>query len=259
MIKLKGIIVTQEVDEIRSTFREFDENRFDIVDVVNNGNACLKILQTEQVDFVLTDSFMNAMDGYVLLDMIKTQIRENVPAVYFMSEYRDEFYMNRAINLGAKYYFSKPINPDSLYRVLRQDLVTLEGKLIDDGFNRGGCNNGARATEEKLSRLFLTVGIPAHIKGYKYLRDAVKLVLTDGNIINSITKRLYPEIANLHETSPSKVERAIRHAIEVAWSRGKLENLNKIFGLKVYNSNEKPTNGEFIALVADKLLIDLAM
>lgn len=259
MIKLRGIIVTGEVDEFRSIFREYNEEVFDIVAVVNNGFDCLKILQTEQVDFVLTDAFMSVMDGYVLLDMINSQLTDNVPFVYFMSTYRDEFYVNRAINLGAKYYFVKPINPDSFYRVLKQDFVILEGKMLEERFIKNSTNVGAKAIEEKLSKVFLMLGIPAHIKGYKYLRDAVKLVLEDGNIINSITKKLYPAIAVLHDTSSSKVERAIRHAIEVAWNRGKLENLNKIFGLKFYTDHEKPTNGEFIALVADKILLEQAV
>ena len=102
----------------------------------------------------------------------------------------------------------------------------------------------------------MTVGIPAHIKGYKFLREAIKMSISDPNIINSITKRLYPEIAEKYETTASKVERAIRHAIEVAWNRGKIENINSLFGVSVYSANEKPTNGEFIALVADKMLLE---
>ena len=111
--------------------------------------------------------------------------------------------------------------------------------------------------EEKITNIFITVGIPAHIKGYQFLREAIKLAMENPDIINSITKKLYPSIAERFETSASKVERAIRHAIEVAWNRGKIENINSIFGLTVYSNNEKPTNGEFIALVADKMLLDV--
>jgi two-component system response regulator (stage 0 sporulation protein A) len=109
---------------------------------------------------------------------------------------------------------------------------------------------------KRISDIFITVGIPAHIQGYKYLREAIKLTIEQPGIINSITKKLYPTIANQFETSPSKVERAIRHAIEVGWSRGKIENINNIFGVKVYGHNDRPTNGEFIALIADKMLVD---
>ena len=113
-----------------------------------------------------------------------------------------------------------------------------------------------RLLDEKISNIFITVGIPAHIKGYQFLREAIKMAIESPEIINSITKKLYPAIAQKFETSSSKVERAIRHAIEVAWNRGKIENINTLFGVKVYSNNEKPTNGEFIALVADKMLLE---
>ena len=113
-----------------------------------------------------------------------------------------------------------------------------------------------KALEERISNIFITVGIPAHIKGYQFLREAIKMAIHSPEIINSITKELYPSIASKFETSASKVERAIRHAIEVAWNRGKIENINSVFGIKVYTNNEKPTNGEFIALVADKMLLE---
>ena len=102
----------------------------------------------------------------------------------------------------------------------------------------------------------MSIGIPAHIKGYHFLRSGIILAVNDPSVINSITKRLYPAIAEEYDTSASKVERAIRHAIEVAWNRGKIENINSLFGIKVYSANEKPTNGEFIALLADKLLLE---
>jgi len=109
---------------------------------------------------------------------------------------------------------------------------------------------------KRVSDIFVSVGIPAHIQGYKFMREAIILTIEDPGIINSITKQLYPNIAKTFGTSPSKVERAIRHAIEVGWSRGKIENINNLFGVKVYGQNDRPTNGEFIALIADKLMLD---
>lgn len=117
-------------------------------------------------------------------------------------------------------------------------------------------NAGIRNIDERLSSIFIRAGIPPHIKGYQFLREAVKLAVAYPEMINSITKKLYPTIAQIYQTSPSKVERAIRHAIEVAWNRGKIENINAIFGIKIYNKGEKPTNGELIALVADKMMIE---
>lgn len=113
-----------------------------------------------------------------------------------------------------------------------------------------------KTLEERITNIFISVGIPPHIKGYQYLREAIKLSIEDPDIINSITKKLYPSVAEKFATSSSKVERAIRHAIEVGWNRGKIENINSLFGVRVYSQNEKPTNGEFIALVADKLLLE---
>lgn len=110
--------------------------------------------------------------------------------------------------------------------------------------------------DERLSNIFIRAGIPPHIKGYQFLREAVKLSVSYPDMINCITKKLYPTVASTFNTSPSKVERAIRHAIEVAWNRGKIENINSIFGIKIYNKGEKPTNGEPIALVADKIMIE---
>ena len=109
---------------------------------------------------------------------------------------------------------------------------------------------------KRISTILITVGIPPHIKGYNFLREAVKMAIQKPDIINSVTRELYPSIAQEHTTTPSKVERAIRHAIEVGWARGRIENINNIFGIKVYGQNDRPTNGEFIALLADKLMID---
>ncbi len=116
---------------------------------------------------------------------------------------------------------------------------------------------GNKAIDEKLSNIFIRAGIPPHIKGYQYLRTAVKFAIDRPDIVNSITKKLYPAVAEYYDTTPSKVERAIRHAIEVAWSRGRIENINAIFGIKIYGKGDKPTNGELIALVADKMVIEL--
>ena len=125
-------------------------------------------------------------------------------------------------------------------------------------FDKGDARNNYRVKtlDERVTCVFLIVGIPAHIKGYQFLREGIKMAIENPSIINSITKQLYPSIAEKYDTTPSKVERAIRHAIEVSWNRGKIENINSLFGLKIYASREKPTNGEFIALVADKMLIE---
>ena len=116
--------------------------------------------------------------------------------------------------------------------------------------------NKSPALDEKISKIFISVGIPPHIKGYSYLREGIKLAVCDPDVINNITKKLYPMIGEKYSTTPSKVERAIRHAIEVAWARGRINNINDLFGVQTYLAGEKPTNGEFIALIADKMLLE---
>ena len=259
MANFKGIIVTDEVEKIKAEFFGCNDDNFDIIAVVDDASECISILENEHIDFVLTDAFMSTVDGYVLVDMIKTAQCINMPAVYFMSAYRDRFYVDKATSLGAKYYFLKPINPNNFYRIVKQDFEQVNIGSVEKPMVKNFANATAKNAEEKLSKFFLMLGIPAHIKGYKYLRDAIKLVIEDTYIINSITKRLYPNIATIHGTSSSKVERAIRHAIEVAWNSGKMENLNKILGFNVYDPHDRPTNSEFIAVLADKILIDQAM
>lgn len=135
-------------------------------------------------------------------------------------------------------------------------------ELLKNDYSAAGKNISIRekkstaSLDEKISNIFISIGIPPHIKGYNYLREGIKYAVAEPNIINNVTKELYPKIANHFDTTPSKVERAIRHAIEVAWNRGRIDAINAIFGVRVYIGTEKPTNSEFIALVADKLILE---
>mgnify|MGYP005781474615 FL=1 len=188
------------------------------------------------------------VDGFEVIEEIKN-LNKNTKIIVLSALSSDTF-IKKAMSLGVDYYMLKPANLDVLSKRVK-DLV--EGEQISSAISK----NTDKEIEEKITNIFITVGIPAHIKGYQFLREAIKLAMENPDIINSITKKLYPSIAERFDTSASKVERAIRHAIEVAWNRGKIENINNIFGLTVYSNNEKPTNGEFIALVADKMLLDV--
>ena len=145
---------------------------------------------------------------------------------------------------GASYFMVKPVSPENL----EERLKDLANPLLNA--------DSDKVLDEKIANIFISIGIPAHIKGYQFLREAVKLAVVDPDIIASITKRLYPTIAEKFSTSSSKVERGMRHAIEVAWNRGKIENINSLFGLQIYGANDKPTNGELIALIADKMIME---
>jgi len=188
---------------------------------------------------------MPELDGYGVLSNIDYSMYEKRPKIIVISQLVGDAFIMKAMDYGASYYMLKPVKTEILIDRIKE--------LTEDSRQSRKVNKGM---DEKIANIFLSVGIPAHIKGYQFLREAIKMAIDDPDIINSITKRLYPSIAKIYDTSASKVERAIRHAIEVAWNRGKIENINSIFGIKVYSSNDKPTNGEFIALVADKMLIE---
>lgn len=169
-----------------------------------------------------------------------------------VSAMRHEDMVRQACAMGAKYFMVKPADPETLAKRL---LDMLENTYIG---RSQICMASAqpKTLDEKITAVFLVIGIPAHIKGYHYLREAIRMVYFEPELINRITKELYPGIAKRFNTSASKVERAIRHSIEVAWTRGKIENINQLFGYNIYSKNDKPTNGEFIALVADKLIME---
>ncbi len=231
------------IEEMKKTFA----NDYEILATTSSGEELINLINNNNPDVVIMDIILQNCDGFKVLESVKNS---NTNIVVQSSLSIDGF-INKAISLGAKYYCIKPFDIQTLKDRI-QDITSLQ-PTQSGVFINGRTNN---VLEEKITNIFITVGIPAHIKGYQFLREAIKLAIANPEIINSITKKLYPTIAEKYDTSASKVERAIRHAIEVAWNRGKIENINNLFGIKVYSSNEKPTNGEFIALVADKMLIE---
>ena len=219
----------------------------------DNGVTALRIIAENRIDVLITDIVMPHMDGYTLLDEMQKLAIDHLPkAIVVTALGRDDFVM-RAIERGASYYMIKPYDTAQLYaRIL--EVVGAEPK--EAPVSLLSSPHRTQTIDERLGGLFLTIGIPAHIKGYSFLREAVKMVVDQPDMINRITKELYPCVGKRFDTSASKVERAIRHAIEVAWSRGRIETLNRAFGCKVCTKDDKPTNGEFIAMIADKLAVE---
>lgn len=240
------LVLADEDKNVLNTLKEkFDESDFEVLATTSSGTELIELVKTHQPNIVVMDIVLENCDGFKVLENIDKQ---NTKVVVQSSLSIDGF-INKAISMGASYYCIKPFDAETLIeRTLDIASNNNQGKMVSAKQNNH--------IEEKITNIFITVGIPAHIKGYQFLREAIKLAIANPEIINSITKKLYPTIAEKYDTSASKVERAIRHAIEVAWNRGKIENINNLFGIKVYSSNEKPTNGEFIALVADKMLIE---
>lgn len=249
------VLVVDDNSEMRRVLCDCIAKQEDmkVVGQAANGAEALGILSAEPVDVMLLDIIMPRMDGYALLEnMGKMKIDPSPQVIVLTALGRDDFIM-RAIDMGAKYYIVKPFEMSALLARIRELAGTQPIKVEPvrmQGIER------VQSIDEKLSSLFLTIGIPAHIKGYQFLREGVKMVVEKPDIINRITKELYPGIAKRYNTSASKVERAIRHAIEVAWNRGRIDTLNRAFGCKVCTKEDKPTNGEFIAMIADKLSME---
>lgn len=246
MSKTKLILADEDKDLMEEMKKIFTDEKYEVVATTSNGSELINLINVHNPDLVIMDIVLQQSDGFKVLEQINGKVK-----VVVQSSLSIDGFINKAINMGAKYYCIKPFDVKTLKERV-EDILQPQTSQTGVFFNAKNNNQ----LEEKITNIFITVGIPAHIKGYQFLREAIKLAIANPEIINSITKKLYPTIAEKYDTSASKVERAIRHAIEVAWNRGKIENINNLFGIKVYSSNEKPTNGEFIALVADKMLIE---
>ncbi len=234
--------------EEKDTIDYFRKNeRFSLVGTCDNGESVVKDVILLKPDVLIMEIVLSGLDGFEVLEKLKFNLKNQMPKVIFVSKLSHSGFVTKALNEGASYFMVKPASPENLEERIVDILSSNEGK------NPQPAN---KVLDEKISNIFISIGIPAHIKGYQFLREAVKLAVEKPEIIGSITKKLYPTIAERFETSSSKVERGMRHAIEVAWNRGKIENINSVFGLKIYNSNEKPTNGELIALIADKMIME---
>lgn len=250
-----SLFIADNADECREEFISYFKasDKYNIVGQSKDGNETLNIISKSAVDILVMDIVLSGMDGFEFLEKARAELGNKMPRVIITSSLSHNGFIEKALSLGVSYFMIKPIQMISLENRIKDILGLSDSKPIKE---QNFKNMKTKIIEEKISNVFITVGIPAHIKGYQFLREAIKMAIDKPDIINSITKRLYPSIADKFDTSSSKVERAIRHAIEVAWNRGKIENINNLFGIKVYNQNEKPTNGEFIALVADKMLME---
>lgn len=219
----------------------------DVVAAVSDGTEIAEGIRIHRPDILIMDIIMPRRDGFMALEEIRGMEEALRPRVIVLTGLSRDDFIARAISLGASYYMVKPFDLHLLHsRVLE---VAGEGGMAAAEIAQPSLPE--QSTEERITSIFLTLGIPAHIKGYQYLREAVLMVLENRDVINRITKELYPGIARRFETSASKVERAMRHAIEVAWSRGRLDTVNRMYGYKVFDAMDKPTNGEYISCVSE--------
>lgn len=258
MQNIKLLIVDDEQDvrqKLADSFSAIDD--FEVVACAKDGLDAIAKAETLLPDAIVLDLVMPYLDGFgVLANLDFTKFKKR-PTIVVASNLRGELFLNKAFSAGADYYMLKPVDAPALAQVLRELCRpnTVKAAMPETAAELTTRRN-KRTLDEKLANIFISVGIPAHIKGYQFLRESIKLAIRDPELVNGITKKLYPSVAEVFHTSPSKVERAIRHAIEVAWNRGKIENINNVFGIKIYSANDKPTNGEFIALLADKMMME---
>jgi len=230
-----------------------------VVAIAYDGvDACNKI-QEFRPDIAIIDGIMPRLDGLGVLERLQKNKDGFHPVCIILSAITQEKVIQKAMDLGAAYYIVKPFDMESLASRIHQLIYEKSAKnAISQGFTIQANTSPSPAydLETKVTNILHEIGVPANIRGYHYMREAIIMSVNDMDVLNYITKELYPSIAKKCNTTPSRVERAIRHAIEVAWNRGKVDAINALFGYTVNNHKGKPTNSEFIALIADKLRLE---
>lgn len=260
-----SVVIVDDNERMVSLLEDIlaDDKSIEVVGKADNGMDALSLIKEKAPDVVLLDIIMPKLDGLGVMERIGRSMEgKKKPAFIVITAIGQEGVTENAFMLGASYYIMKPFDNNMILSRIKQIKGDVHNKLIDN-HRVSTFENKARYIEQNLesdvTNIIHEIGVPAHIKGYQYLRDAIMLSVNDGEMLNSITKLLYPSIAKRHKTTPSRVERAIRHAIEVAWSRGKMDTIDDLFGYTVSNGKGKPTNSEFVALIADKIRLEYKM
>lgn len=227
----------------------------DVITVEKDGKSLLDAIARQEPDVVLLDFFLPRLDAIGVLKALDGLELSKRPRMMIMSGFDNPALEREALTAGADYYFLKPFDAGEM----ADRIQTLCGDHPAAPTNRAAERDVAaeQSLEMQVTEIIHQIGVPAHIKGYQYLRDSILMAIEDGGIINAVTKRLYPAVAKKHDTTSSRVERAIRHAIEVAWDRGDVDVLNSYFGYTIHNSRGKPTNSEFIAMISDKFRLQM--
>ena len=248
------VFIAEENREFRENLANSIENEigFELAGKTGDGAEAISKVAATAPDVVIVSSMLPTVDGLGVVQAINTSDTKKRPIIFMTALTSSEPLAQASANLGVTYFMVKPFGADTLIDRIRM----FAG---DRGISR---RHDLPAASQESIELMITsiiheIGVPAHIKGYHYLREAIMLAVNDIDIINAIPKVLYPKVARKFQTTPSRVERAIRHAIETAWNRGDLDTLNKFFGYTVSNTKGKPTNSEFIAMIADKLNLEL--
>ena len=251
MDKRTTVIIADNTEEFCSSLTAALQRAegFQILGTANDGEQAIRMITEKKPDVLVLDLMLAKKDGLSVLKALSSG--ELRPITLATSTFVTDYVASAAANLGARYLMLKPCDMTALVERLEE---IRGGESQRQAVSRNG---GQTSIETLVTNIIHEIGVPAHIKGYQYLREAIIIAVGDMDVINAITKVLYPQVAKTFQTTPSRVERAIRHAIEVAWDRGDLDTLQRFFGYTVSNTKGKPTNSEFIALIADKLQLQL--
>ncbi len=252
--KLKIVIADNSTELGQNCAKAFKAYGMQTLLCEKDGKSLLKLIKNEKPDVVLADVFMPNLDILGVLSALKEINIKERPMIMAMSGFDNQRLERETLDAGADYYFLKPFDINTIaeriiqlsgWKNERTPLVIKNNVVTDPQL------------ELMVTDIIHQIGVPAHIKGYHYLREAILLSIKNSEIVNSVTKLLYPTVAKTYSTTASRVERAIRHAIEVAWDRGDIDVLNSYFGYTIQNDRGKPTNSEFIAMISDKLRLKL--
>ena len=240
----KTILVADDTEEIgKACEKELRKLDFDVSVCRRSGNEVIRLLEQNHYDAILIDVFMSEYDGIEVISYIRENLAK-APMIFTMSGVTSSDFEDRVLQNGASFHFLKPIRPEQVAKRINQFVTQKDNRRITMSPDK---------IETIVSDIMCQIGVPAHIKGYQYLRSAIILCVNDKEMLGSVTKILYPTVAKEYNTTSSRVERAIRHAIEVAWNRGDVDVLSSFFGYTIQAERGKPTNSEFIAMIADKI------
>ena len=265
------VVIADDNKEFCNILSEYmlTQKEITVEGIARDGLEALDLIEEKKPDLVVLDIIMPHLDGLGVLERLKGMDLNPMPKVIVLSAVGQDKITLKAITLGADYYVVKPFDMEVFTKRIREMIGSYEEVSVNNmpSTSRTTVTHNNTMTDRRpedrsydldmeITSIIHEIGVPAHIKGYMYLREAIKMVINDIELLSAVTKELYPAIAKKHNTTASRVERAIRHAIEVAWGRGQVETINKLFGYTIHNDKGKPTNSEFIAMVADKLRLE---
>lgn len=254
------IVVADDNRSLCQMLQDFLHSQEDlqVVGLAYNGLEAWEQIQSHEPDLVIIDLVMPSLDGLGVLERINARATAPRPKVIMLTAFGQESLTHQAMVLGVDYFILKPFDLDILGKRIRS--LTQDAPIVPPAMSASSVNSVTNAGSRvnlgaEVTSMMHQIGIPAHVKGYQYIRDAILMVVEDVSLLGAVTKELYPAIAKKYDTAPSRVERGIRHAIELAWERGHTETLKRIFGYSMNIERQKPTNSEFVALLADKLRV----